>query len=176
MPLTDQDAARPLEDVPLGGQAPATGALADTPLAGQGAPLADVALPGEAPSGSLAKAAIAGLVAAAVSAAIWAGIAIGTGYQIGWIAIGVGFLCGVAVRAVGKGRTVPFRVLGAACALIGIVAGNAYSIVHYAARDGLDIGIIEAIPFVFQDRNPISWLLYAIGVWQGWKVAVANDA
>jgi len=174
MPLTDQDAARPLDDVPLGGRVE-TAPRSDSPLGGP-APLGDVALPGAASTGSLPKAAIAGLVAAGISAAIWAGITIATNYQIGWIAIGVGFLCGVAVRAVGKGRTVPFRVLGAACALIGIVVGNAYTIVHYAAKDGYAIGIIEAIPYVVQDTNPISWLFYAIGVWQGWKVAVANDA
>lgn len=173
MPLADQDTARPLDDVPLGGPV-ADGPMADAPLGGEAGPLADVALP-SGDTGSLVKGAVAGLVASGISAAVWAGITIATNYQIGWIAIGIGFLCGVAVRAVGKGRTVPFRVLGAACALLAIVAGNAYTIVHDAAKEGLELGLLEAIPSVFHDANPISWLFYAIGIWQGWKVAVAND-
>ena len=60
MPLTDQDAARPLDDVPLGGRA-AAAPLSDAPLGGQAAAMGDVALPG-ASTGSLPKAAIAGLV------------------------------------------------------------------------------------------------------------------
>ena len=32
-------------------------------------------------------------------AGVWAGATIATGYQIGWLAVGIGFLVGVAVRA-----------------------------------------------------------------------------
>ena len=159
MPLNDQDMPRPLDDVHLGPQS------AD-------APFADVPLPGSS-SGSLAKAVFAGLVAALVSAAIWAGITIATNTKIGLVAVGVGFLCGVAVRAAGKGDGVPFRVIGAACALLGIVLGNAFMIVNQASKEGIPLGIVEAIPYVFTFAGPIDYLFYAIGVWQGWKVAVA---
>ena len=162
MPLNDQDMPRPLDDVPLGAQS------AD-------ASLADVPLPGSS-SGSLGKAVFAGLVAALVSAAIWAGITIATNTKIGLVAVGVGFLCGVAVRAAGKGDGVPFRVIGAACALFGIVLGNAFMIVNQASKEGIPLGIVEAIPYVFTFAGPIDYLFYAIGVWQGWKVAVANPA
>ena len=114
-----------------------------------------------------------GLVAALVSAAIWAGITIATNTKIGLVAVGVGFLCGVAVRAAGKGDGVPFRVIGAACALLGIVLGNAFMIVNQASKEGIPLGIVEAIPYVFTFAGPIDYLFYAIGVWQGWKVAVA---
>lgn len=161
MPLADQDIPRPLDDVPLGGQESPAAPLADVPLAA-------------APTGSLPRAAVAGLVAAAISAGIWAGITIATNYQIGWMAIGVGFLCGVAVRAVGKGQAVPFRVVGAGSALLGIVLGNAYTIVHIVGKEGVAIGILDAVPFVFESAGPIDYLFYAIGVWQGWKVAVPS--
>lgn len=38
-------------------------------------------------------------VGALIGAGVWAGIAIGTGYQIGWIAIGLGFLAGIGMLA-----------------------------------------------------------------------------
>ena len=43
---------------------------------------------------------VAGLGAAIVGAAIWAAITAATDYQIGFMAIGVGFLAGFAVRLV----------------------------------------------------------------------------
>ncbi len=52
---------------------------------------------------------VGGMVAAAVGAAIWAVITALTNFQIGWMAVGVGFLVGYAVRMCGK---VLIRVLG----------------------------------------------------------------
>ena len=47
--------------------------------------------------------AAAGMIAALAGAAVWAGVTVVTGYQIGFMAIGVGFLVGYAIRAVGRG-------------------------------------------------------------------------
>ncbi|MEP3481051.1 MAG: hypothetical protein ABJZ55_17515 [Fuerstiella sp.] len=46
----------------------------------------------------LMRSAIAAVIGGAVAAAIWAGITYGTGMEIGWIAWGVGFVVGLAVR------------------------------------------------------------------------------
>lgn len=43
-------------------------------------------------------------VGALIGAGVWAGIAIGTGYQIGWIAIGLGFLAGYGMALGYPGR------------------------------------------------------------------------
>jgi len=65
-------------------------------------------------------------------------------------------------------------VVGAACALFGIVLGNTFTIVHFVGKEGGSIGVLEAIPYVFQTTEPIGYLFYAIGVWNGWKFAVVN--
>ena len=50
-----------------------------------------------------------GLLAAVLGAAVWAGVTVATGYQIGWMAVGVGFVVGFTVRLLGKGVTLfPF--------------------------------------------------------------------
>src|SRR2546427_8061086 len=78
---------------------------------------------------------MAGLVAAAVGAGLWALVTIITGLQIGWMAVGVGFLVGWAVRVAGKGTHMAFGILGAALALGGCALRNLLAVVVMAARD-----------------------------------------
>ena len=56
------------------------------------------------------------MIGGAVGAAIWAGIAIATDYEIGWIAWGVGVLAGFGVRAGSGGEDGP--LLGGLAVLI----------------------------------------------------------
>jgi hypothetical protein len=67
---------------------------------------------------------IGGVIAMLVSAIIWGTITYFTEYQIGWMAIGVGYLVGVAIKFFGRGKTMTFGILGAALALVGCVLGN----------------------------------------------------
>jgi len=67
---------------------------------------------------------IGGGVAMLVGAVIWGLITYFTQYQIGWMAIGVGFLVGVAVKYFGRGKTAVFGISSAVLALIGCVLGN----------------------------------------------------
>ena len=57
---------------------------------------------------SLLMGLIGGTVAMLVSAIIWGVISYVTEYQIGWMAIGVGFLVGIAVKFFGKGKRMMF--------------------------------------------------------------------
>jgi hypothetical protein len=67
---------------------------------------------------------IGGGVAMLVSAIIWGAVTYLTEYKIGWMAIGVGFLVGFAVKYFGRGKTPVFGISSAALALIGCVLGN----------------------------------------------------
>lgn len=82
----------------------------------------------------------AGAVAAAAGAALWAAITVATGYQIGFMAIGIGFLVGWAVRSAGKGVDKTFGIAGAVLALLGCVVGNLLAAVGLVAKQ-------EGIPF-----------------------------
>src|SRR5215813_3039562 len=77
---------------------------------------------------------MAGLVAAGIGAGLWALITIVVGFQIGWMAVGVGFLVGWAVRVAGNGRHSAFGIMGALLALGGCTVGNLLAIIMIAAR------------------------------------------
>jgi len=118
---------------------------------------------------------IAGCVAAVIGGLIWGGISKATGYEIGWIAIGIGFLCGIAVRSIGKGHGPQFQITAAATALGGIAVGKIFTIMLYAQADNIDLSLGQAIQFLPQALSPIDALFVAIAVWQAWKVAVPAE-
>jgi len=67
---------------------------------------------------------IGGALAVLVSAVIWGAVTYFTEYQIGWMAIGVGYLVGIAVKFFGKGKTMIFGISSAGLALLGCALGN----------------------------------------------------
>jgi hypothetical protein len=84
---------------------------------------------------NLAVGSLAGLVTAVVGAAIWAAVTVATEYQIGWMAVGVGFIVGMAMRFTGKGIDQIFGVVGAVMALVGCALGNLFTVVYFAAAE-----------------------------------------
>ncbi len=120
---------------------------------------------------------IAGLAASLIGAAIWAGITVGTGYQIGWIAVGVGFLVGFAVRQFGKGITNIFGYVGAALALLGCLLGNLLSFCIIISQQQeipfMDVvssmnvsAIVELFKITF---SPMDLLFYGLAIYEGYK-------
>ena len=122
---------------------------------------------------------IAGAVAAAVSAAIWAGITVVSGYQIGWIALGVGFLVGYAVRTAGKGMDMVFGVIGGAFALLGCAAGNVLAVSQMvASSEGVELmEVLSQLDFAAIQElmvitfSPMDLVFYAIAIYEGYKLS-----
>ncbi|MFM7853955.1 MAG: hypothetical protein ACKO96_19040, partial [Flammeovirgaceae bacterium] len=77
---------------------------------------------------------VGGIAAAFVGAIIWAIVTVVTGYQIGWMAVGVGFLVGYSIRFLGKGIDKIFGVMGGVFALVGCLLGNFFTLVGFAAK------------------------------------------
>lgn len=78
-----------------------------------------------------------GVIAAIVAGAVWAAIAVFAHIEIGYVAIGVGFLAGWGVfLGAGKKRGVQLQVVAVACAALGLLVGK-YFIVANAIRDYL---------------------------------------
>ncbi|MEM1223002.1 MAG: hypothetical protein AAGH40_09585 [Verrucomicrobiota bacterium] len=130
--------------------------------------------------GNLVLGLIAGVVSCLIGAAIWTAVTISSGYQIGWMAVGVGFLVGYAVRFLGKGNTVSFSIIGAVCALLGCVFGNLFSGIGFIAQDE-GISIMEGIAgfdyaYSFELLQamfiPMDLLFYAIAIYEGFKFSV----
>ena len=87
---------------------------------------------------------LAGLIAAVVGATVWAGVTVATEYQIGWMAVGVGFLVGIAMRVTGKGIDQIFGVVGAVMSLVGCALGNLFTITYFMA-DSFDLAIMDIL-------------------------------
>jgi hypothetical protein len=124
--------------------------------------------------------AVAGFAAAIVGAAIWAAITAATEYQIGWMAIGVGFLVGFAVRLVGRGTEPAFGIAGAVLALLGCALGNLLTITWFLAQQegapffsvltSLDIALV--IDLMKATFAPMDLLFYAIAAYCGFRYAI----
>lgn len=128
---------------------------------------------------SLTGGLLAGLGAALAGAAIWAVVTVITQFQIGWMAVGLGFIVGHAVRMFGKGVTKPFGILGAGLALAGCVLGNLMSVCGFVAKQESApvVSVIlsaltqpmlawELLRISFQ---PMDLLFYGIAVYEGYK-------
>ncbi len=120
---------------------------------------------------------IGGIGGAAIGATIWAIITAVTHYQIGWMAVGVGFLVGIGIRQLGRGIDKGFGVAGAALALLGCLAGNLLTICIEVSRlqgiallellSGLNPEIVVGLMKV--TFNPMDLLFYAIAVYEGYR-------
>lgn len=123
---------------------------------------------------------LAGVLTAIVSAFIWAGVTVATHYQIGYMAIGVGFLVGWSVRQLGRGRSKVFAFLAAACALFGCVLGNLLSTLGFVAiQQGIPIADMFAAimqqPAILSELmvetfSPIDLLFYGIAAYTGFQL------
>ena len=68
---------------------------------------------------------LGGLIAAVMGGVIWGGIAIWTGYEIGYVAWGVGLLCGMGVVMMSQGqRGMALQVIAVVASVLGIVIGK----------------------------------------------------
>ena len=112
-----------------------------------------------------------------VSAILWAVITVASGIQIGYMAIGVGYLVGVTMRLTGKGIDQHFGITGAILALLGCLIGNALSIIGFFAQE-LEISFFDAfsmidfslLPVVMIDSfSIIDILFYGFALYEGYK-------
>jgi hypothetical protein len=122
---------------------------------------------------------VAGLVAALIGASIWALITVFTGYQIGFMAIGVGLLVGFFVRSAGKGIDSAFGMAGAGLALFGCLLGNLLAVCGLVAVQEslaftevlarLTPGIaMELMAVTF---SPLDLLFYGLALYYGYKLS-----
>ncbi len=123
---------------------------------------------------------MAGLVAAGVGAGLWALVTIITTFRTGWMAVGVGFLVGWAVRTGGKGTHRAFGITGAALALGGCAAGNLLAMIVIAARH-FEVPLLTVFARLTPDLvyglmqmtfKPIDVLFYGIAIYEGYRFSM----
>ena len=132
-----------------------------------------------APHQELVYAIIGGFFLSIICALIWAVITVATEYQIGFMAIGVGFIVGMGIRFFGAGIDPIFGLLGGFYALLGCLLGNLFSQVGFIAVEQ-SLGYFETLTFldlatiilIYQESFSIMDLLfYGIAIFEGYKFA-----
>jgi hypothetical protein len=129
-------------------------------------------------SGNLARAAMFGVGAAALGAVIFYAVSALTGYQIGLIAVVVGWLVGKAVR-IGSGSRGGWRYQTLAMVLTYIsivssyvpaIAGQVKVMPGGELRSYVLIFVLAlAAPVLGGIRNIIGLVIIGIGLWEAWK-------
>ncbi len=102
-----------------------------------------------------------------------------TGFQIGWMAVGVGFVVGYAIRVVGKGVDEYFGIIGAALALLGCVLGNVLAACAVMASQLYTpffevLGALDwrmAGELLVEWFSPIDLLFYGIALYEGYRLS-----
>ncbi len=135
--------------------------------------------PVAAPS-NLMFAVAAGVVAMLVGTAIWVGVTVATNFQIGYMAVGVGFLVGLAMRFAGRGVGQPYHVIGAVLGLLGCALGNLFTGCVLVARE-YQVGFGEVLSKLDVEMageimgamfSPMDLLFYVLASMAGWKYSV----
>jgi len=121
-----------------------------------------------------------GLLCAAIGAVLWAVITILTEYQIGYMALGVGFLAGLGVKTLGRGVDPKFQYAGAVLALAGCLAGNLMVVIVFGSlQTGISITTIlsRLTPAVVVELyratfNVMDLLFYGLAITIGYRYSV----
>jgi len=118
-----------------------------------------------------------GAIGAVVGAALWGVITALTNFQIGFEAVGVGFLVGYLVRILGKGIDKLYGYIGGAFALLGCIAGNILAVmIAVSNQSGTPLSTVAshttpqiAWDMLVSNFNPIDLLFYALGLYYGYR-------
>jgi hypothetical protein len=122
---------------------------------------------------------IGGSIGMGIGAALWMLITVLTDFQMGWMAIGVGFLAGSGVRYLGKGFDTIFGIVGGILAGVGCLLGNFLTVLVVVVREfevpflrlllNLDLEIVvELITITF---DPIDLLFYGLAIYAGYRAS-----
>jgi len=129
---------------------------------------------------SISRGLLAGIAAALVSALVWGLISKATGYEVGWIAIGVGFLVGFAVRIFGKGLDTRFQVMGAVLAGLAVALGRIVAVCMFASEGSnmgtfellFSLGLGDMLDLLKETFSGMDLLFYGLAVWEGWQFSL----
>ena len=120
---------------------------------------------------------LGGFIAALAGASVWAIITAITEYQIGFMAIGVGFLVGYAVRYMGQGVDQVYGYIGGGLSLVGCLLGNVLTAcIFYAEAESIPfMDVVGALDFsiafeiLVDTFSFMDILFYGIAVYYGYK-------
>lgn len=122
------------------------------------------------------KALIGGLSASVISAILWALISL-SGFQFGFMAIGVGALVGFVIKFYGKGIDIKYAISGSIISLFGCLLGNFLTVIEFASKE-LNTSFFQvfsqvplsSIPqIMFKTMHPVDFVFYGIAIYEGYR-------
>jgi antitoxin component YwqK of YwqJK toxin-antitoxin module len=122
---------------------------------------------------------IGGSLTALLCAVLWAVITIAMERQIGFMAIGLGFIVGYAVQFFGAGIDPKFGYLGAGLSLLGCVIGNLFCQVGFIAN-AESVSYLEVLSYlnltltmdiIVDTFQPMDLLFYGFAIYEGYRFA-----
>jgi hypothetical protein len=132
----------------------------------------DGALQAETENPRLLGALLAGLAAAVVACLIWYGVVAISNYQIGFLAVGVGWLIGLGVGfGAGRKRGPRLQAISVAITIVAMVLSEYLIIRHFAIEEGFVIPILIPLNAMVElvvvsvKSDPLTLLFWAIAVW-----------
>jgi hypothetical protein len=126
------------------------------------------------PAGGFGTGVAAAIGAAVIGAIGWAVITSVTNYRIGFVAVGVGFLVGLAIERFGGGDA-RLPVIGAVVALIGCFVGDMLADAHLVSRDlHIPLSTVLSHPHALWDVYTAEFrffdaVFYAIAAYEGFR-------
>ncbi|MCE5294876.1 MAG: hypothetical protein LLF94_09745 [Chlamydiales bacterium] len=118
---------------------------------------------------------------AAVMVALWAYVTYYTGYQIGWVAVGMGCGIGLVMRFFGEGSVI-YGVLGAVLSFVACYLGNLLNVVlciAFSERMPI-LEVMQVIKFkelmkIYIDNFQFMDLVfYCIAIYEGFKLSITE--
>jgi antitoxin component YwqK of YwqJK toxin-antitoxin module len=119
---------------------------------------------------------VGGLLAMLIAAILWTVISVSIERQIGYMAIGVGFLVGITIRYFGAGIEQKFGFLAGALSLFGCILGNFFSQVGFVSSQE-SISFFSALSLLWgkigillaESFSPIDLLFYGLALYTGYR-------
>ncbi len=119
---------------------------------------------------------IGGISVSVIGAILWALISL-SGFQFGFMAVGIGALVGFVIKQYGKGIFLKFAIAGSIISLLGCLLGNLLTVLLYVSKeykisffDVFSQVSINNIPqIMIQAMHPIDFIFYAIAIYEGYR-------
>jgi hypothetical protein len=124
---------------------------------------------------------LAGGVAVIAGAILWAAFTLVTEFQIGWMAIAIGFIVGFAIRRFGRGVDKVFGIMGATLSVLSCVGGNLLfsgivisqheAVSAFAVLLGMLLHPVAVMEILVLTFSPIDLLFYGLAIYEGYKLS-----
>ena len=122
-----------------------------------------------------------GAAGALVGAIIWAVIVVATNYEIGYVAVLVGYLAGHGVKlGAGKGRGQTLQIAAAGMSVFGLVIAKYFILAHFvvSSPDSAELGLGYFSPALFivflqnigSSLSPFDLLWIAFALMTAWRI------